>query len=85
MPISRKPKLKKTSSGVDVDALIEKGGSVASVDTNGNSNKTKAVILRLPVNFLSRIDQVRSIRTIKQPRHTWLLEAVVEKLERESS
>jgi len=83
MPISRKPKPKETPPGVDVDALIEKGGSVASTKTT--TSKTKSVVLRLPTDLLVRIDQARATKPLKLPRHTWLLEAVVEKLERESN
>jgi hypothetical protein len=85
MAISRKPK---QSSGaaekpVDVDALIKKGGSVAG--KNGEDKSTVPVILRVPEDILEKVDASVQARRIKTPRHTWLLEAVLEKLERESA
>lgn len=88
MAISRKPK---QSSGaatkrVDVDALINKGGSVSG--RNGAQGKEKdavPVILRVPEDILERVDSSVQARRIKTPRHTWLLEAILEKLERESA
>ena len=86
MAITRKPR---RSSGagaksVDVDALISKGGSVAG--KNGGQGKDAVpVILRLPEDILQKVDARVQARRIKTPRHTWLLEAVLEKLERESA
>ncbi len=83
MAISRKPRTERaTASKVDVDALINKGGSVAQ--KQGAEPKEKPVILRVPENVLERIDATVKARRIKTPRHTWLLEAVLEKLEKES-
>lgn len=39
--------------------------------------------LRLPSELSNRIEAVLQKRAFKLPRHTWLLEAVIEKLERE--
>ena len=84
MAISRKPKRapQTTAGGIDVEALISKGGSVAK--NHGNPSKDKPVIIRVPDHILERIDANVKARRIKTPRHTWLLEAVLEKLERES-
>jgi hypothetical protein len=85
MAISRKPKQSSntTTKAVDVDALINKGGSVAG--KNGGQEKTAVpVILRMPEDILEKVDASVQARRIKTPRHTWLLEAVLEKLERES-
>lgn len=86
MAISRKPKQSSSASAkaVDVDALISKGGSVAG--KNGAQEKnTVPVILRMPEDILEKVDASVQTRRIKTPRHTWLLEAVLEKLERESA
>ncbi len=88
MAISRKPKPSSSAAAktVDVDALIRKGGSIAG--NNGGQGKEKdavPVILRVPEDILERIDSSVQARRIKTPRHTWLLEAVLEKLEREST
>lgn len=78
--ITKKPKPQAASAGVDIDALINKGGSVAG---EARPTAPSSVILRLPADIIGRVDQAVKARRIKTPRHTWLLEAVVEKLERE--
>ncbi len=65
-----------------VEALINKGGSVAD-STNNKSGEVKNVQLRLSVTDLSRIDAARISRLVKPSRHAWMLEAIYEKLERE--
>lgn len=84
MAISRKPKQSSSAATktVDVDALIKKGGSVAG--KNGEEKSAVPVILRVPEDILEKVDASVQARRIKTPRHTWLLEAVLEKLERES-
>ncbi len=95
MPISRRPKdaSPPPAAAVDVDALILKGGSVAgqgAPDREPSRPQAAApvkdptpVVLRVPAALLGRVDEVLDARAVKIPRHTWLLEAVVEKLERE--
>lgn len=83
MAISRKPRPKGTPGGIDVEALINKGGT-PSTDINGkHQDGTVAVVLRLPNEMLEQIDASVKARPIRTPRHTWLLEAVHEKLSRE--
>ena len=86
MAISRKPKQSSNAAAkhVDVDALINKGGSVAGKN-GGQEKDTVPVILRVPEDILQKVDASVQARRIKTPRHTWLLEAVLEKLERESN
>ncbi len=95
MPISRRPKDDSPPpAAVDVDALILKGGSVAGQGAAGRevprpqpttpAKDPMPVVLRVPAALLGRIDEALDARAVKIPRHTWLLEAVVEKLERES-
>jgi len=82
MAITKKPK---PSQNMDVDALINKGGSVAGqpMASIELSDKPVPVVLRLPPETASRIERVVKARAVRIPRHTWLLEAVMEKLERE--
>jgi len=82
MAITKKPKTKAATPAVDVDALIRRGGSVAS--GGGGKAKASTLVLRLPVELAERIDQAVQARKPKIPRHTWLLEAVLEKLERDA-
>lgn len=83
MAIARKPKAEnKDKKQVDIDALINKGGSPVANDKM--KTKDKSILLRIPSDTLKTIDEVVSSKQIKTPRHTWLLEAVFEKLEREA-
>lgn len=84
MAITRKPAKLVEPQIVDVDALIRKGGSVAGEAETG-ANKAASVVLRVPAEIMTRIDQAVQARRVKTPRHTWLLEAVMEKLEREAA
>lgn len=82
MAISRKPKAtEKTQKEPDINALINKGGSTA--ETSIKKEEGKPVLVRVPSDMLKQIDEIVSSKKIKIPRHTWLLEAVFEKLERE--
>ena len=87
MTVTKRPKpaLVATTSPVDVDALISKGGSVAPGGGEpATSPKPAPVVLRLPPDVLTRVDRAVVARRVKVPRHTWLMEAVIEKLEREA-
>ncbi len=84
MAISRKPKADHAEKKIDVNALINKGGSVAQ-QKDANENEPVAVIVRVPGGMLKRVDKAVSTRPIKTPRNTWILEAVLEKLLRESN
>ncbi len=88
MPITRKPKTPDPSlaSSVDIEALINRGGSVALPNVAETQKAEKAyatVNLRLPPSLLTQIDASLDGRRVKTPRHTWILEALLEKLERE--
>ena len=87
MVLRRKPQSesKKSPSADDrrVEALIEKGGSVASDHEEGKGIRPQLVQLRLPRSLVQRIDRARKHRIVAPSRHTWLLEALLEKLETE--
>ena len=80
MAISPKPKTKTAGPGVNVDALIRKGGSSAA---DNEKSQHAAIVLRLPSQMLEQIDALLKARPVRIPRHTWLLEAVYEKLARD--
>jgi hypothetical protein len=83
MAITRKPK-PAASGPVDVEALISKGGSVARQEENRPpKSKETPVVVRIPSDLLDRIDTLVGTRQLKTPRHTWLLEALLEKANRE--
>ena len=87
MPITRKPKAPVSpSSSIDIDALINRGGSIANptLEKEAGTQKQNAdVNLRIPHLLLERIDQTIESQTLKIPRHTWILQALLEKLERD--
>ena len=82
MTISRKPT---AQTRVDVDALINKGGTVAgqAAPASQGAAKPAAVVVRIPLDMLDGIERARAARAVRIPRHTWLLEAIAEKLARE--
>ena len=90
MTITKKPRAsnpvpKPAMPEAEIQALIAKGGSVAQAEERKslNDNKPQLVQLRLDRHVVDRIDTVLETRLVKTPRHTWLLEAVHEKLTRE--
>lgn len=82
MAISRKPKTSSEQNSVDVEALISKGGSVAS-ETPPPKKTVTQVQLRVPNDLLAQVDTAVKQRPIRTPRHTWFMEAILEKLDRE--
>ena len=78
----RRPKAETSPDKRKIKAVIEKGGGVAS---SGASDKPKNVQLRLLPDIIQRIDQSRKGRMVPPTRHAWLMEAVLEKLEREET
>lgn len=84
MMVARKPKPTETKpSDVDVDALIARGGEVASEKAATASVTVKTVPLRVSEDLLAQIDASVKAQPIKTPRNTWLLHAIMEKLARE--
>ena len=86
MVLRRKPQSesKKMPSADErrIEALIDKGGSVAP-DHEGGKGRPQLVQLRLPRDLVQRIDMARKHRIVAPSRHAWLLEALLEKLETE--
>ncbi len=83
MVISSRPKQKDNNDST-VDMLINKGGSVAAKDKDASAKKDCPILVRVPPDVLEQIDLIVSKRRIKTARHTWLLEAIYEKLDKES-
>jgi hypothetical protein len=84
MAISRKPKpATSEGTGVDIDALIHKGGSVAGEGASSGKHKLVPVMLRLPPVMLEKVDTSVQSRVVPTARTTWIMEAIAEKLERE--
>lgn len=81
------PKLK-TASTISEEELIRKGGSSGIVDSqasNEDAKSYKRVQLRIPLGYLDRIADLLDKRPGIVPRHTWLIEAIAEKLGKEEN
>ena len=96
MAITRKPRPQGEGAeapAVDIEALINKGGSVARSTAGGAGDAAKeqaarptvAATLRIPAQMADQIDRILEQKPLRVPRHQWILEALVEKLEREAS
>ena len=82
--LSRKPKPKNQNQ--NVDAFIDRGLSTGTekLPTIDDDTEVARVQLRLTKGKLREIDEALRQRKVKIPRHVWLLEAIEEKLEKET-
>lgn len=67
------------------DYLLSKGFDVTG-KAKGKTKRKKARVainLRLPADLIPRIESALAVRSVKIPRHQWLLECIVERLESE--
>ena len=83
MAIARKPQRPAATATVDVDALINRGGSPTGTAGDEERGKTTPILLRIPADIMERLDAALKARPVRLPRHTWILEAIHEKLTRE--
>ena len=83
------PQVQTLSRPEDIDvrteAFINKGMQAQTGEAPRPAETAKAtkVLLTIPADSHSRIEAVLAERRVRIPRHTWLLEAIIEKLERE--
>jgi hypothetical protein len=87
-----KPQLRKPQSvpqsgqaAVDVEALINRGGSAPQPTAEPEEPERKPIMVHIPTGVLSDIERLRKTRRIKTSRTAWIMEAIVEKLDREVS
>jgi len=82
------PRKEASINDAQIKALINKGGTppLTPKTAKNKSNTLKNVQLRLTEDVLSEIDFAIQKRNKIVPisRHTWLLEAIAEKLDKES-
>ena len=87
MVLARKPG-STVASERQIESLINKGGDVPAGrpgrPSGRTDRKTGKVLLRMPGDLLSRVDEAVDARPLPMTRHAWLLEAVLEKLQRVS-
>jgi hypothetical protein len=65
-----------------MEAFINRGMQAQTVSRPGKPIK---VLLSIPADLGIRIEAAMAKRKIRIPRNTWLLEAIVDKLEKEES
>ena len=88
--ITRKPKpgqgAKPSTQEDKINAVIFKGmaSPVETTPANESEETEQQVKLRLPLSLLQKIDASVKSQRIKTSRHRWLMEAIIEKLERAS-
>ena len=88
--ITRKPKAGQganpSSQEEKINAVIFKGmaSPAETAPADRNEQTEQQVKLRLPLSLLKKIDASVKSQRIKTSRHHWLMEAIVEKLERAS-
>lgn len=83
MAITRKPQRPSAAAAADVEALIRRGGSPSGVEPEETQPRPTPILLRIPADIMDRLDASLKARPVKLPRHTWILEAIHEKLTRE--
>ena len=85
MAVSRKPTgdTKPTENDEALQAYIQGGGSTAKAERASASQEIRQSV-SIPVRICDDLDTLRSSRLIKTSRSRWILEAVVEKLERDA-
>ena len=78
-------KLKKEENTTSIESLILKGGTSGfEIQEPENSSELKRVQLRIALSELKQIDHLVSQRPGNLARHTWIMEAIAEKLKRDN-
>jgi hypothetical protein len=77
MALRSKPKQRPAA-----DEHRKKGGTVPA-DNKADKSKPMLVQLRLSRDLIQRIDRSRKKRTVPPSRHSWILEALLDKLKAE--
>ena len=68
----------------DIDAVINRGGSSSATSQEEHMEKERIFNLRVPESLVAKVDTLRKRRTGKISRNTWILEAIEDKVSRES-
>lgn len=82
MAIRQKPKAPNTNEDKAL-SFINKGGTIAGEKTVAAGHQP--VNLKIPIEMLSQVDEAVGKRRVPIYRVQWILEAIVEKLERENA
>ena len=92
MAVTRKPKDEQAPEGPLQDdpgfqQYLRKGGSAAKGQQEASQEaapKDVRFTLHIPGALCQELDQLRHARPLKISRHQWVLEAILEKIQRES-
>ena len=85
MAIARKPRASnRIEPAINIDALIAKGGSIGETAPE-TRRTTVSFTLRVPSDILTAVDQKIRQAPYKVPRQQWIMEAVMQRLEKETS
>lgn len=79
------PKVSDRERDAALLALIKKGGRSARPEEDLEEEKIpeKRISLRIPEDIAERVKQAAQARPVKTPSHTWIVEAILEKLKKE--
>jgi len=89
MAVTRRPKKETQKKQASVEDLIMRGESstttrVVKNEKESKEDEIKRVQMRIPLSKLDEIDNSTKSRPGKLSRHTWIMEAIEEKLKREN-
>jgi len=83
MALSRKPKTQ-SEQPTNVEDFIRGGGEeTPPADAKVGKGQFANVRLRIPTDILDEVDEAVRGRRSGMARHAWIMEAIVEKLERD--
>jgi len=79
------PSISEKEKDVALLALIKKGGRSARQEEDLELEKIpeKRLSLRVSEDVVERVKQAAHARPVKTPSHTWIVEAILEKLRKE--
>ena len=83
MSVARRPKRPQTFDETQVTVHIDKGGTAVG-HTAQAPIQNLPVALRIPGLLAERFTRALEDNMTRMPGHTWILEAIVEKLDREA-
>jgi hypothetical protein len=91
MPVTRKPREEQTPpeplpEDQAFQEYLSKGGSAAKTQAEAPPSAPKDVkfTLHIPGALCQELDALRGVRPLKISRHQWVLEAILDKIQRES-